>query len=224
MGHVGRPAPWKNIAFLAGAVAKMAAGRPGSRFLLVGEGPSRKEALEIFDRHGLSGRIHACGVLRGEALVSAYHAMNVFAFASLTETQGMVLTEAMAAGVPVVALDAPGAREVVRDGMNGRLVPRPEVEAFGEALRWVAERPAGERRLLAEGVAATAREYSMARSAEKQLALYATLTRGRHTPREIDASPWISARKLIAKEWEILRNIAHAAGGAVRTETDGTPY
>ena len=224
VGHVGRLAPEKNIAFLAGAVAKMVAGRPGSRFLLVGEGPSRKEALEIFDRHGLSGRIHACGVLRGEALVSAYRAMNVFAFASLTETQGMVLTEAMAAGVPVVALDGPGVREVVRDGKNGRLVPRPEVEAFGDALRWVAERPPGERRLLAEGVAVTAREYSMARSTEKQLALYATLTRGRHTPREIDASPWISARKLIATEWEILRNIAHAAGGAVRTETDGTPF
>lgn len=221
VGHVGRLAPEKNIAFLSEAVANVMAGQPGSRFLLVGEGPSREEALEIFDRHGLSGRVHACGVLRGEALASAYRAMNVFAFASLTETQGMVLTEAMAAGTPVVALDAPGAREVVRDGRNGRLVPRPEVEAFGEALRWIAERPPGERRLLAEGVAGTAREYSMARSAEKQLALYEALVRGRRTPREIDASPWTSARNLIAKEWEILRNIAHAAGGAVRSETDG---
>jgi glycosyltransferase involved in cell wall biosynthesis len=150
--------------------------------------------------------------------------MNVFAFASLTETQGMVLTEAMAAGVPVVALDAPGAREVVRDGKNGRLVPRPEVEAFGDALRWVAVRPPGERRLLAESVAVTAREYSMARSAEKQIALYESLAGDRHTHREIDASLWTSARKLIAKEWEILRNIAHAAGEAVRTETDGKPF
>ena len=216
VGHVGRLAPEKNIAFLSEAVANAMAGQPGSRFLLVGEGPSRVEALGIFDRHGLSGRVHACGVLRGEALASAYRAMNVFAFASLTETQGMVLTEAMAAGTPVVALDAPGAREVVRDGRNGRLVPRPEVEAFGEALRWIAERPPGERRLLAEGVAGTAREYSMARSAEKLLALYEALVRRRHTPREIDASPWTSARNLIAKEWEILRNIAHAAGGAVR--------
>lgn len=224
VGHVGRLAPEKNIAFLAEAVAGMVARQPGSRFLLVGEGPSRGEALETFDRHGLSGSLHTCGVLRGKALASAYRAMNVFAFASLTETQGMVLTEAMAAGVPVVALDAPGAREVVRDGKNGRLVPRPEVEAFGDALRWVAERPPGERRLLAESVAVTAREYSMARSAEKQIALYETLAGDRHTPREIDASLWTSARKLIAKEWEILRNIAHAAGEAVRTETDGKPF
>ena len=46
--------------------------------------------------------------------------MNVFA--SLSETQGIVLVEAMAAGVPVVAVDAPGVREVVKDGYNGRLI------------------------------------------------------------------------------------------------------
>jgi hypothetical protein len=60
----------------------------------------------------------------------------------------------------------------------------------------------------------------MPRSAAKQLALYETLTGGRHSPRQIDASPWTSARKLIGKEWEILRNIARAAGEAVRSETD----
>jgi glycosyltransferase involved in cell wall biosynthesis len=61
----------------------------------------------------------------------------------------MVLTEAMAAGVPVVALNAPGAREVVRDGVNGRLVPRSDAEDFREALRWIAELGPGERRRLA---------------------------------------------------------------------------
>jgi 1,2-diacylglycerol 3-alpha-glucosyltransferase len=224
LGHVGRLAPEKNIGFLAAAVAGMLSRQPGWHFLLVGEGPSKGEALEIFDRHGLSGRVHACGVLRGNALASAYHAMNVFAFASLTETQGMVLTEAMTAGVPVVALDAPGAREVVLDGRNGRLVPRSEAEAFGEALRWVAERSAPEKRLLIGGVGVTAREYSMARSAQKQLVLYERLALSRHTPREINASSWTSTRRLIAKEWEILRNIAHAAGEAVRTETDESQF
>jgi hypothetical protein len=132
----------------------------------------------------------------------------------------MVLTEAMASGVPVVALDAPGAREVVRDGVNGRLVPRPDAVDFREALRWVAELGPGERRRLTEGMDETVREFSMAGCAAKQLALYETLTGSRHAPREIDASPWTSARKLIEKEWEILRNIARAAGEAVRSETD----
>jgi glycosyltransferase involved in cell wall biosynthesis len=220
VGHVGRLAPEKNMGFLADAVAGFLARRPGGRFLLVGEGPSKERLLATFAGHGLSERVHLGGVLQGRELASAYNAMNVFAFASLTETQGMVLTEAMAAGVPVVALDAPGACEVVRDGENGRLVPRPDAEAFREALRWIAELDPGKRRRLAEGVDATAREFSMPRSAEKQLALYETLTGSRHAPRQIDASPWSSARKLIGKEWEILRNIAHAAGEAVRSEAD----
>jgi glycosyltransferase involved in cell wall biosynthesis len=220
VGHVGRLAPEKNMGFLAEAVAGFLARHPGGRFLLVGEGLSKEQLLATFAGHGLSERVHLGGVLQGRELASAYNAMNVFAFASLTETQGMVLTEAMAAGVPVVALDAPGAREVVRDGVNGRLVPQSDAEDFREALRWIAELGPGERRRLAEGVDETVREFSMPRSAAKQLALYETLTGGRHSPRQIDASPWTSARKLIGKEWEILRNIARAAGEAVRSETD----
>jgi 1,2-diacylglycerol 3-alpha-glucosyltransferase len=221
VGHVGRLAPEKNMEFLADALVGFLARHPGRRFLLVGEGPSKEQLLATFAGHGLSERVHLGGVLQGRELASAYNAMNVFAFASLTETQGMVLTEAMAAGVPVVAIDAPGACEVVRDGGNGRLVPRPEVEAFREALRWVAELGPLERRRLAEGVDATVREFSMPRSAEKQLAFYKSLTGSRPAPLQIDSSPWISARKLIGKEWEILRNIARAAGEAVRSdETD----
>lgn len=219
IGHVGRLAPEKNVAVLAEAVAGVMTGRPRTRFLLVGAGPAGKEARAIFDRHGVSDRVHACGPLRGDALASAYRAMDVFAFASLTETQGMVLTEAMAAGVPVAAVDGPGVREVVRDGENGRLVPKPDPVALGEALRWVAEQSPEGRARLVEAAAATARKYSMARSAERLLALYETLERSRRAPREIDGSPWTSARNLVAKEWEILRNIAHAAGEAVRTES-----
>lgn len=220
VGHVGRLAPEKNMEFLADALVGFLARHPGRRFLLVGEGPSKEQLLATFAGHGLSERVHLGGVLQGRELASAYNAMNVFAFASLTETQGMVLTEAMAAGVPVVAIDAPGACEVVRDGENGRLVPRPEVEAFREALRWVAELGPLERRRLAEGVDATVREFSMPRSAEKQLAFYKSLTGSRHAPLQIDSSPWTSARKLIGKEWEILRNIARAAGEAVRSDAD----
>ena len=69
--------------------------------------------------------------LSGKKLADAYKAMDVFAFSSKTETQGMVLTEAMAASVPVVAIDAPGAREVVIDGLkNGRLLPEENMDLF----------------------------------------------------------------------------------------------
>jgi 1,2-diacylglycerol 3-alpha-glucosyltransferase len=220
LGHVGRLAPEKNVGFLAEAVAGFLARHPGGRFLLIGDGSSKGEVLATFDREGLSGRVHARGVLQGRALAAAYSAMDVFVFASRTETQGMVLTEAMAAGVPVVALDAPGACEVVRDGVNGRLVQRQDAEEFREAIRWVAELGPVERCRLTGAVEETAREFSMPRSAAKLLALYETLTGIRRGPREIDASPWTTARKLIGKEWEILRNIARAAGEAALSGTD----
>lgn len=221
VGHVGRLAPEKNMAFLAGAVGGFLKSRPGARFLLVGAGPSLEDVAEVFLRHGLSDRLHCAGVLKGEELAAAYRSMDVFAFASLTETQGMVLTEAMAAGVPVVAIDAPGACEVVRDGENGRLVPGVDEEAFREALRWVAGRTSAERRRMEDAAAATAREFSIERSTEKLIAVYEDLLENRHTPRDIETSPWTSARNLIGMEWEILRNFARAAGEAVRPESNG---
>jgi len=214
---VGRLAPEKNMGFLAEAVAAFLPRRSGARFLLVGDGPSRKGMLATFERNGLSGRIHVGGVLEGERLASAYKAMDVFVFASLTETQGMVLTEAMTAGVPVVAVDASGVREVVRDRENGRLVPRPDAEEFGEALRWIADLNRKERSRLAEGVRATARDFSMSRSAAKLFAFYETLAGTRRHPRTIETSLWTSARNLIEEEWKILRNIVHAAGEAARS-------
>jgi glycosyltransferase involved in cell wall biosynthesis len=219
VGHVGRLAPEKNTEFLAGAVAAHLSRNARAHFLLVGEGPSKMEMLKTFNARGLSGRLHTAGVLEGRELASAYKAMDVFAFASLTETQGMVLAESMAAGVPVVAVDAPGVRELVRDRENGRLVPRADGDAFGEALRWIMEQGPQERSRLAEGVARTAREFSMPRTAAKLLALYESLVGTRRAPREIDASPWTSARKLIEEEWKILRNIARAAGEAVLSGT-----
>src|SRR5688500_18924845 len=63
--------------------------------------------------------------------------MDIFVFASKSETQGMVITEVMAAGVPVVALDAPGVREVVKDFENGRLIAGDNENEFDSALSWV---------------------------------------------------------------------------------------
>ncbi len=217
VGHVGRLAPEKNMIFLAEAAAFYLLGNENARFLMVGEGPGKEETLAVFERHGLSGRIHIAGVLQGRELACAYKAMDVFAFASMTETQGMVLTEAMTAGVPVVAIDAPGVREVVRDGENGRSVPVQDLYAFADALRWVADLGPEGRRRLSGGILATAREFSMSRTAARLMALYERLVAIRRTPRSIDASMWSSARRLIGEEWNLLRNVARAAGGVLQS-------
>lgn len=109
-GYVGRLAPEENLSFLAEAVCEQIARARCGHFLVVGAGPSAREVRDLFARAGLRKRLHLVGALDGQDLVDAYHAMDAFVFASYSETQGMVLAEAMAAGKPVVALDAPGVR------------------------------------------------------------------------------------------------------------------
>ena len=115
-------APEKNLEFVTRAVAQFLKKEPKAHFLIGGTGPSEEPIKEIMAKEGLTDRLHLAGMLKGKDLVDAYHAMDVFVFASQSETQGLVVTEAMAAGIPVVAVDAPGVREVVKDFVNGRLL------------------------------------------------------------------------------------------------------
>src|SRR5262249_7317091 len=101
VGHVGRLAPEKNLPFLARAVAGFLRTCERAHFLVVGSGPSEEEVGRTFADAGLADRLHLTGTLEGQELADAYHALDVFAFASQSETQGMVLAEAMTAGVPV---------------------------------------------------------------------------------------------------------------------------
>jgi two-component system sensor kinase FixL len=105
VGHVGRLAPEKNPGFPAGAVARFLVEMPSAYAVIVGGGPSMSGMREDLQRQGLEQRVHFAGVLHGLFLVSAYKAMDVFAFASSSETQGMVLTEATARAGGLAARD-----------------------------------------------------------------------------------------------------------------------
>jgi glycosyltransferase involved in cell wall biosynthesis len=134
VGHVGRLSKEKNLGFLAKAMAKFLVQAPDAKAIVVGNGPCSGEMEAAFRAHRVSSRVRWLGVQRGQALADAYGAMNVFAFASVIETQGLVLAEAMAAGAPVIALDGPGTRDIIRDGVNGQLVTKLDPESFAAAL------------------------------------------------------------------------------------------
>lgn len=215
IGYVGRLTIEKNLVFLAHSVTKYLLSCPRAHFLVVGAGPLRKEIHEIFASFGVADRLHLAGVVRPPGLSSVYAAMDVFAFSSHSETQGMVLIEAMAAGVPVVALNASGVREVVRDKTNGRLLPSEDVKEFVAALAWVAGLGFEERTRLQEEARKTAGEFSMSRTARLTLALYYSLLGRNLSDRAPESDGLDSARRRIATEWAILRNVAHAAGSAL---------
>ncbi len=214
-GYVGRLAPEKNLPFLAQAMCDCAARKKGMEFLVVGSGPSEDPIREIFDREGLTGRLHFTGSLDGQDLVDAYHAMDVFVFASYSETQGMVLTEAMAAGKPVVALDAPGVREVVKDRFNGRLLKRRSTREFATAVVQMALASPRRRDELGQAARQTAERFCMGRCVRKLLGVYRSVLR-QQPPGPRDESVLHQAAEEIKAEWELLKNMAEAVSHALR--------
>ena len=222
VGHLGRLAPEKNLSFLATSVANFIdAGftatdstthHPEIHFLVVGTGPSEADIRAIFEQADLSGRLHIAGILTRTGLADAYHAMDVFAFASNSETQGMVLTEAMAAGKPVVALDAPGAREVVQDKLNGRLLTDENNHSFAAALRWVAEQTTTKKQALSQSARDTAAQFSMPNTAACALQCYEDLCSKMTATHHEEDEHWSRLLHLIKAEWEIFEGVAAAAG------------
>jgi glycosyltransferase involved in cell wall biosynthesis len=129
--YVGRLDREKNLEFLFDGVARVR--RPGTRLLLVGRG-TRAHALRVAAAaRGLADRVEFRGGTAPENLPAYYRAADAFVFASTTETQGLAVLEAMACGVPVVAVRASGVEEVVADGVSGLLVPE-EAAAFAGAV------------------------------------------------------------------------------------------
>jgi glycosyltransferase involved in cell wall biosynthesis len=215
VGHVGRLAPEKNLDFLTRVVRGFLASNRSVRFLVAGVGPAKDGMLAQLRADGLEDRVHAFGVLDTETLARVYRAMDVFAFASRTETQGMVLTEAMAAGVPVVALDAPGVRDVVADGVNGRLLQDEEPTAFVEALVRFAGLDPERRDELSRNAGSTALQFSMPAMARRVRDLYERLSEGVVADKDPEQSAWNRARRRLREEWRIVRNIAQATTDAV---------
>lgn len=204
IGHLGRLALEKNLAFLAQAVAEALVRAPEAHFLVVGEGEARGDIQALAEARGVAGRLHFTGRLQGQSLIDAYHAMDVFAFASHSETQGMVVAEAMAAGLPVVAIDAPGVREVVVEGRNGRLLAGDDVDAMAEVLAALA---APDVRLpLAKAALEAAAEYDEARCAERCLAVYRRAIARGGPFTHADEGGWERIRHRLGAEWHMLRH------------------
>lgn len=216
VGHVGRLAPEKNLEFLSCAVAGFLKRNRDAHFLIGGTGPSEAAIRAIMAREGTEDRLHLAGLLHGKELVDAYHAMNVFVFASQSETQGLVLTEAMAAGVPVVAIDAPGVREVVKDRVNGLLLKQENDDDLVSSLGWFRKQPELRLQKMEKACQRTAKEFSMKKCAQKALNIYQTLTVYQEfSRRSHESSFWPEAIRTLQAQWGLARNLTHAAGAMI---------
>ncbi|HYM36222.1 MAG TPA: glycosyltransferase, partial [Steroidobacteraceae bacterium] len=132
--YVGRVAHEKNIEFLLRMMTAVREKIPSALFLIVGEGPAREhlraQAIEL----GLGDSVKFIGYLdRDTELLDCYRAGDVFVFASRTETQGLVLLEALAQGTPVVSTMHMGTRDVLENARGVRIVGE-QISEFADAV------------------------------------------------------------------------------------------
>lgn len=130
---MGRVAEEKNIDFLLKVVDRLKNKVPHLKFLIAGEGAAKKRLEKMVDELQLQDVVHFAGYLSKEDWRDCYAGSDLFVFASVTETQGLVVTEAMAAGTPVVAVGEMGIKDVMASNKGG-LVTKLDEDEFTDAV------------------------------------------------------------------------------------------
>lgn len=134
---IGRLAEEKNWQRLLEAAAQVMQKRDEVRLVIIGQGDERKALEKRAKDLGVARRVEFTGLLPFDKVPGYLKAADLFCFASITETQGLVTMEAMAADLPVVAVAATGTQDVVTDGQEGLLTDDDSqalAQAIGQAI------------------------------------------------------------------------------------------
>jgi glycosyltransferase involved in cell wall biosynthesis len=174
MTYIGRVAHEKNIDFLVQVFLQVRAAVPGAMLVIAGEGPARESLRQLVTELGVAADVCFAGYLdRNTALLDCYAAADVFAFASRTETQGLVLLEAMAQGAPVVSTAELGTRSILKPGCGALVVEEKREEFAAAVVRLLQDN--SQRKELGERGRVYAKSWSSAIMARRLADLYGTL-------------------------------------------------
>lgn len=167
----------KSIGLLLDAFARIPA-RYQATLLIVGGGPAIDELQTLTGRLGLGRRTIFAGLQPHRRALECIAAGDIFLFASQTETQGLAVIEAMAAGVPVVAVNAGGVSDGVTHGVTGFLT-EATAEDLADRTRMLLDDPARRRQFAAAGRAA-AQKFSLEHVTETMIRVYDSVRSGGH--------------------------------------------
>lgn len=139
--YVGRVDPEKSLDVLAEAFVKVAKKKPDAQLVIVGDGTARPKLESILEKADLSEQVHFLGRVIGDDLPQIYRAGSVFAITSKTETQSIVLMEAMASGLPCVAVKAGAVHELVKNNKNGFLANPDDANGVARSILKIIDNP-----------------------------------------------------------------------------------
>ncbi len=160
----------KNIILLLDAVELILHRNESVRFLLVGGGHQEDEVRQKIKKSSVANRIEFLGAVPMDEVPKYYKAADLFIYASLTETQGMVVTEAMSAGLPIVAVGAGGIYEAVHSGKNGYLTENDAVKLSRKTLELIEDE--GKRRAFSRESLKISQNFSIEKTSSKMICLY----------------------------------------------------
>ena len=169
---VSRLTAEKNIQFLFEAALEILKKNAGAKFMLVGDGYLVPELKAKAKAEKLEDRIIFTGIMEREDIKNCYAAGDIFVYASKSETQGMIITEAMYVRLPIVAVKAPGIESLVENNANGILTPENKNE-FIQAVEKLIVDENLRKKMATESARIAKEKYTSKISAEKLLQVYA---------------------------------------------------
>lgn len=167
---IGRLAKEKNWETLLAAVAQVMQNHAGVRLVLIGEGGEHAELIRYSEELGINQQVEFTGHVAFDDIPAYLKAADLFCFASITETQGLVTMEAITAGLPVVAVNATGTRDVIDHGQQGLLTDN-DAAALAQAIEQVISDEALRSRFQASALQ-KAQTFDIKLQAHKLLAVY----------------------------------------------------
>ena len=187
MVSIGRLASEKNWPTLIHAAALVLKDFPRFRFVLIGDGPDKKSLEDLVKELGIQKRVTFTGSLSFSETPSYMKAANLFGFASVTETQGLATLEAMAAGLPVVAVDASGTRDILKHGQQGYLVEN-NAEALAAGIKKLLSNPERMQKF-AQAASKKAQSFNIEHLTERLLNVYEQAIRDKKKNRFVTVNP-----------------------------------
>ena len=169
--------PEKNLFLLMRAFIRIAGQVPDLHLVIIGSGPEEDHLREMARLQGLTSRIHLVGHVPYDEVPNWLAMADFFAFASVSESHPLSMLEALAAGLPVLAIPCPGVEDTIVDGHNGLFSPEA-VDAFAVRMQRLAT-DASLRARLAAGARETCAQYDVRRTASVLLGHYERLVEER---------------------------------------------